>query len=497
MSVLSKLLERFSGRTTQPPTKTAGAPGFSSWSGILSTNERDSRVVGARRWETYEDLITNVSIVAAGSRYFLNLLSQPDWKVEPADDSDEAKRAADLVEDCIYDMRRPWNRVVRRAALFRFWGFGFQEWTAKRRPDGMLGLLDIAPRPAHTIERWDVDETGAILGVVQRRPQDGTEVYLPRGKLIYCVDDALTDHPEGTGLLRHIVEPVERLRRYEGLENTGFVTDLRGLPMVRAPLDRMQQQVTSNQITEADRTARINVLMGWLQDHVKSIHGGLMLDSDTYRSEGADASPSANPLWDVKVINGGSVGLEEINVAINRVTYEIARVLGVEHLLLGSDGTGSLALSQTKSHDFALTVDSTLSDIVETIRSDVVVPICDLNGVPDHLRPWLSTEAIQHQNPAELTAALRDMATAGAPLGPGDPAINEVRAILGLSEAPEDLDMLDASLLEETDAAGPPPGRVAPAKEQATQEDDIEGEGAKAPEEDQPTKKRIKRGSKR
>ena len=69
-----------------------------------------------------------------------------------------------------------------------------------------------------------------------------------------------------------------------------------------------------------------------------------------------------------------------------------------------------------------------------------------LNGWDEELRPKLKPSKIQHRTVEEITAALRDLAAAGAVLAPDDPAINEIRRLLGLSEV--DLDALaeDAAL---------------------------------------------------
>src|SRR5690606_18061192 len=124
-----------------------------------------------------------------------------------------AQEAADFVESVMFDMETSWAKIARRASMYRFNGFGIQEWTAKRRDDGRIGLKDIAARPCHTITRWEIDEaTGEIRGVYQTNPQTGREIFLPRGKVIYLVDDSLTDHPEGLGLFRNLVEPATRLR---------------------------------------------------------------------------------------------------------------------------------------------------------------------------------------------------------------------------------------------------------------------------------------------
>ena len=51
--------------------------------------------------------------------------------------------------------------------------------------------------------------------------------------------------------------------------------------------------------------------------------------------------------------------------SIERLNYEIARVLGVEGLLVGGSGTGSQALSRDKSSNLFLLVDSTLKELTE------------------------------------------------------------------------------------------------------------------------------------
>jgi hypothetical protein len=124
-------------------------------------------------------------------------------------------------------------------------------------------------------------------------------------------------------------------------------------------------------------------------------------------------------------------------MAIERLNREMARVLGVEHLLLGSDSAGSFALSKDKTQSFGLIVASTLQEIKETFQSDFLVPLFELNGWDFDLMPTFKVEQIQYRDIEQVTTALRDMATAGATLMPDDPAINEVRDLLGLSHAPE------------------------------------------------------------
>ena len=264
-----------------------GNIGTPIYGGIPYSNESNSNLIGDKKWETYSEILANTSIVAAGTRYFLNLVASAGWSVLPADvdskeDKDRALEIAETVENIIKDLETPWHRVVRRAAMYRFWGFSIQEWTAKKREDGTIGLWDIEPRSQRTIEKWDVGDHGKVIGVTQVVPQTYQEVYLPRWKIVYTVDDSINDAPDGLGLFRHVVDSAKRLSRYEQLEGIGYEVDLRGVPIGRAPLADLEKMVTDGEITEEQRDTAITGLQGFVANHIKSQSLGMILDSSPY-----------------------------------------------------------------------------------------------------------------------------------------------------------------------------------------------------------------------
>ena len=432
-----------------PPSKTVGAAGTAIYGGYIQSREKDASLDGVLRYATYSDIIANTSIVAAGVRFFLNLVSKADWMVQPAEVAGKQKQAeeiAELVEEMLHDMTTPWHRVIRRAAMYRMYGFSLQEWTAKRRDDGAIGFLDIEPRAQVTIERWDTDYHGRVYGAVQRAPQDSKDIYLPIKKCLYMVDDALNDSPEGLGLFRHLVKTSKALTRFEQLEGYGFETDLRGIPVGRGPFKLLDDMVESGEITDAERLAIIAPLTDFTQNHVKRPDLALLLDSMTYESTDESSTPSNVKQWDAELLKGGNTSADAVAKAITRKNRELARVLNVEHLMLGEGTKGSAALSKDKSQSFAMMVDGTLDETVETVERDILVPLFMLNGWDLDLMPTLKTEAIQHREVTEVTGALADMSQAGAVLAPDDPAINVVRDLLGLPDA-EVLDIAsDASL---------------------------------------------------
>ena len=436
-SLLQPFFDMFARPSNPAPTSTVGAPGTAVHGGYVVTNEKNGELEGTQQYRVYSDLLANVSIVSAGTRYFLNLVSNAAWKVRPADDSEEALRFAELIEGQLNSMDTSWARVVRRAAMYRFYGFSIQEWTAEKKEDGSLLFKDIAPRPQLTIERWDTSETGEVLGMGQRSPQTGDEIYLPRAKTIYVVDDSLNDSPTGLGLFRHIVAASQRLIRYEQLEGFGFESDLRGIPVGRAPFAALQEAVETGIITATDKIAAETPIKTFIENHIKNPALGILLDSIPYESQDEAGTPSTVRQWDVELLKGSSTSLPDMANAIERLNREIARTLGVEGLLLGEQTSGSHALSKDKSLNFALIVDSTLTELADTFQRDFVGRLFELNGWPEEMKPILGPEAAQHRDVTQITQALKDMAKAGASMPLNDPAVNEIRDLLGLSKQPE------------------------------------------------------------
>jgi hypothetical protein len=442
-------------RSSSSPTEPSGSIGdVVDDAGYAISVERSGQLTGRAKFLKYSELLTNTTIIATGVRYFLLLLSSPQWTVEPAMDEDGeplpgAKEVADFINDALHDMDTPWARIVRRAALYRFHGFSLQEWTAKAREDGRLGFEDIEPRPQSTIERWDM-EKGKVKGVTQwidyaTGGGETGELYIPRDRLVYVVDDSLHESPEGLGLFRHLVRPAERLRAYEELEELAFETDLRGIPIGRAPLTELREAVQSKQLTGAKALRARSAVDAFVRNKLRNKNKGLVLNSETYRNLDEAASPSSIRKYDVELLRGDANGQQEVSAAIQRMNQEIARLLGVEHLMLGSDGTGSLALGQTKLSNFFLTVTSTQRDLAEAFDRDVVKVLCDLNGIPKELHPKLMPEEIDMVDVEALGQLLSDIASAGAPLEPGDPAVNAIRGRVGLPAAPEP-DPIEAEL---------------------------------------------------
>jgi hypothetical protein len=458
-------------------TRSSGNVVTGEGAGTFDEPDRSLNLVGARRFDAFDSMVRDVAIVGAGVRLFLNLISNAVWTVnapEGLNDADTAKaqEIADQAYDDLFGMTTSWSSIVRKTAAFRLQGFSIQEWTAKKKPDGSIGFLDVEHRPQRTIVRWNRDEGGTVESVVQRVP-GRADVELPRGKIVYAVDDTLSDSPEGVGLFRHMAKTADRLDMFLQLEEIGFTTDLRGIPIARAPLGELRQEVldsgqegTEPRIkAEARRTSLLAPLRDFLNKHVRNEKTGVLFPSDTFTATSVDKSVtiSSTPKWALELLNGESQSFEAMANAVNRMNQELARLLGVEHLLLGADGGGSLALARAKVGTFYLTVTSTLLDLLEIYDRDLLAPWSELNGVPEELRPEMGVNEISDRDIEQVLDSLAKLAQAGAPMMPDDPAVGEIYDLLGLTRPPERMDEQDLSLN---------PGRNTPAPQPKNPEND-------------------------
>lgn len=414
------------------PTQTVGVTGTPVVGGFIQDTEKNAELVGQQKWVTFSEVLVNVGIVGAGVRYFLNLIAGVTWKAIPPEGTGEPGiKAAKFMNEVIHDMETPWARVVRRAAMYKFHGFSIQEWTGKiREEDGLMGLFDIKPRPQPTIERWDTDDHGNIKGVYQRSPKTGVEIYLPRSKIVYMVDDSISDNPEGLGILRHIVPHARRLQTYEAVEGIGIETDLRGVPIGRVPSTILEGMVKDGKITQEEADAAKKTMETFIKNHIFGLERGLVLDSITYQTQDEKGNPSNVPLWALELIQNNTTALPDVAKAITRLTHTIARLIGVEHLLLGTE-RGSFAMSRDKSHNFFMVVDSALGELSVTLKKDIVERIWILNGFDKKLMPDLVAETSRFRDIEQITGALKDMATAGIQLDPADPIIGFLRDLIG------------------------------------------------------------------
>lgn len=427
------------------PTEPVGVSGFAIFGGFPSIVEQNPELNGTRRYTTYKNAFLNLPIAAKGYRLYLDLGSGAQWSSKPADDSTQAQKYADQLDE-IRNARggRPWRQIVRHQLKFYVEDFAIQAWAARKIASGLWGL-DVQARPNHTVWRWDADPlTGEFRGVEQLSPQTGTPFYIPRERMIYSVDSTFTDSPVGLGIARHIVEVSERITRYRQLEGQGFESDLAGMPIIRAPYNALTKMIGTTmgsgagakEFTAADRDKIIGDLLTFLKAHQKNPSRGILLDSETYVDN--DGNPSTVKKYDFETARADTAESQKaIAAAIEREEHRAAVMMDAEQLLLSGtrNAGGNKAVSGDKSERVAANVNGRLEEVADALNADYVSVIGTLNGWPEKLWPKLVPADVTPLDVEAMSRILANLTT--AMLEPDDEAIDFVRAEAGIPAAPE------------------------------------------------------------
>jgi hypothetical protein len=462
---------------TFAPSVTYGSTGARTYGGYPDLGEKNKKLIGTERYRTYDNLVANTDVVGAGVRLFLDLLAGADWDTKaaapkpsstakaagvaakpvapagaggtpttpapkaktedaPPEPTAEAKKYANLIRELLLSGTKTlWQSIVRYQGGYRFYDFRTSEITYARRDNGLIGVDDISPRPNHTITHWSVDRNGNVDGVVQLVPQTMEYVPLPRGKLVLTADNTVSSNPEGMGLLRHCIDPANRLQRYLELEGIGFETTLEGMPIGRAPYRKLKELEVSGAIPGFKSSDATKDLENLVENKVVTRKRGIVLESQPYTS--VDQTPSNIPQFDLTVVKGEGQGQEDIAKAIERSMRYLAIILAVEHLLLGGD-KGAYNLAKDKSDRLVALINSTLKELAAAFKRDVVIPLMKLNGWPVELAPDLVPSDVSQLDVDLATTALLRLAQAGDILGSPtkDKAADTVRRRAGLPERP-------------------------------------------------------------
>ena len=85
------------------PTRTEGVPGISFFGGFIDQKEKNPELRGTARYTTFDNIIANTSIVAAGVRFYLNMIAKAGWiVVPPVMDTVRRQAEADEMAEKVY-----------------------------------------------------------------------------------------------------------------------------------------------------------------------------------------------------------------------------------------------------------------------------------------------------------------------------------------------------------------------------------------------------------
>jgi hypothetical protein len=396
---------------------------------------------GERGRRVYQQMSDNDPVVGAFLFGLNQLIGGLPWAWEAPDEADELEQAAaDFVAECWEDMEDPWDAILEDVMSFATFGWALLETVYKIRQgpdaedpayrsrfdDDRIGWRRFAPRGQSTLLRWERDENGRVLGMVQSDPYapHSREVYIPLAKAALFRISQAKSNPEGRSLLRTAYRPWLFKTRLEEFEAIGIERDLVGYPVVTTPADWHLPEASA-----ANRAALLGA-----RNLVKNMRRG--------QSEGAVLpamfDDRGNKLFSVELITSGGTRQIDVGAVIQRKSTEIAMSVLADFLMLGHESTGTYSLGVAKVDLWTLSVQAVAKSIAEVMNRTVVPKLLYLNGFAPTRTPKLAFGDISRVDLAALGPFLKVLLDAqvitadtdleawarkliGAPGAPADP----------------------------------------------------------------------------
>lgn len=274
------------------------------------------------RWGTVADMLTHPDVAAALDAVILPVLSaQP--TIEPGVDDPRAEEVADFIAADFQAMTKGWFDI-RFEAIHGALSDGvapFQKVYAYDKADGLYHLAKLAYRDPRTVSKWRVDEHGGPAGFVQ-----STYAYGQSEDVEFDIDELLifTHRRKGANmigdsLLRSAYEPFLVTRNLSRIGAAAVERHGLGIPVMR-PRSR-----------DSAYLSRIERLLAGLRGAARSF---VRLEPDQEMSDFQIMGLAGSTLDPVPQMEYHRRGI-------------YLRML-CPFLPLGTDGVGSMALSETQ-----------------------------------------------------------------------------------------------------------------------------------------------------
>lgn len=420
-----------------------GYGGKNTRDGQIRSDEFLNELRGKRAIRKFREMRDNDATIGAIMYATEQVLRDVPYSVEPADQSEQAKRYAEFVQTVLNDMDHTLDDHISEALSSLSFGFAIFEVVYKRRnqdnkyADGLMGVKKLASRAQWTIERFEVDQkTGKIIGVHQESSYSGSN-FIPIEKCLHYRTTNTNNDPSGRSILRNAYTSYTYLNNLQSIEAIAVERELHGVPIGRMPAEYLSSDASSDQVSLRNTFEKI------LRDLKNNEQGYALLPSDIYIDP--DGKPTNMRLMDIELITSNGSRNIDIDPIIKRYQHDIARSVMAEFLMLGSNSTGSYALSKSKTDLFLRSMESYINSIFDVLNKQLIIPLMELNGFNTKFAPKIIPGDVAPHDLRELGAYLRNLN--GADINLKDQP-DVVQALMENAELPFDRQAYEKSLQE-------------------------------------------------
>lgn len=424
-------------RLSKPKAKTEiGVAGINTYTGDIRADEFLTDLKGKRGIKKYQEMLDNSAIIGAIMYALQQTLRDVKIKIECEDEA-----AEEFLKSILADMDHSLDDHVAEAISYLGYGFAWFEVIYKKRSgdtddpktnskfnDGLIGIKKIACRAPWTIDKFEVDrDSSEVLGVKQEMTWGKPNIYIPCNKSVYYRTTTLNNDPSGRSILRNAYQSYVYLKRVQELEAIAIEREWNGLPVARLPSEYLSGDANDAQVAVRQQMEKI------LRDVKLNEQGYILIPSDPYMD--AEGKPSNMRLVELELITAKGTRAIDTDKVIKRYEHDIARSILAEFIMLGSTGTGSYALSKTKTDLFLRSMESYINYIVDTLNKQLIEPLWRLNGMDVLTMPKLVAGDVAEHDLQSIAAFMRNLN--GADISIADD-VEAVEALMEIAELPFD-----------------------------------------------------------
>lgn len=376
------------------------------------------------RWpyciETYKIMCKDATISPA-----LNMMemaiAKTKWVVKiPEGYEEELKEKAKFLEQCKDDMEHSWVEFIRQASTFNRYGFAPVEKVYRKRlksqgsryNDGLYGIRSLPLISQDSVNSWMFEKgTGRKLtGLKQevniptsseevRYSSHGETVEIPRSKFMLFRADPVKDSPIGTSPLNSVYVAWRYKTELEKHEAISVSQDLRGLKVIKIPPRYLSKDATPEEVETREH----------FQEILRSLHkgeqSGLLIPNIN--------DDTGKPMFEFQLMSVMGQVANDVDKIITRWRKEIITGIMAPQLILGQDGSGSFALSESLESVTNIVIESRLQEIKDQLNHDLVRQLFQLNGWNTEVMPYFEFAETKEANLGDLSSFLQRVGAIG------------------------------------------------------------------------------------
>lgn len=411
----------------ESPTITMGETGYS---GLLTLGGQILEECSHElRWpeaiNTYKRMAKDGAIAPALELVEMMIARVP-WTVKiPEGYEEQLKDKANFVRQCIEDMDHDFQSFIKQVVSYNRYGFSVHEKVYRYRlkekgskyNDGLIGIKKLPIRSQDSIERWYWKNNGRELaGCIQNVMAPGTESYngwdfvntstsatvqkkIPRKKFLLFRNNPLKDSPVGTSPLNGAWQAWKYKQAYQESEAIAVAQDSNGFKVLYLPPEYMVGEASEDKKAAFEEYKKI--LANMHQAKQSGIILPLLVDGN------------GNKMFELEFQSITGQKSYDTNAIINRYTSEILTALFADFLSLGSNGSGSFSLAESKISVVEMAIQSKLDEIKAQLNHDLIKQLFEVNQWDTDVMPYLDYGSVGTESLDELGKFIQRVSATG------------------------------------------------------------------------------------